>query len=50
MSDTYGADTLMGGDGADIFYLNQDGENDTIIDVVVGQDLIDLSSLSFFTT
>lgn len=47
-TDTDAADTLAGGDGADIFFFTEDGQPDVISDVVVGEDQIDLSGWSFF--
>lgn len=47
LSDGAGADTLEGGDGADIFVLRADGQRDVILDIQVGEDVLDLSAWPF---
>ncbi|SLN56708.1 Bifunctional hemolysin/adenylate cyclase precursor [Roseivivax jejudonensis] len=47
LSDGAGSDTLRGGAGHDTFVLTPDGRPDTIADVRVGHDLIDLSAFPF---
>ncbi|HHH88970.1 MAG TPA: hypothetical protein ENK45_00210 [Aliiroseovarius sp.] len=44
LSDGAGADSLRGGAGADIFVMAADGMQDEILDIVVGEDRLDLSA------